>query len=110
MRPTAIVDAQIEAYNAQNLDAFCACYSDDAVIANLGGEVTEQGAAALRARYARMFAKFPKNKARIVNRIVLGDRIIDHEDVTRGPGGPRFEAVAIYTVTKGKIARVDFIK
>jgi hypothetical protein len=40
----------------------------------------------------------------------LGDVVIDHEDVVRGPSGPRLEAIAIYTVKNGQIARVDFVK
>ena len=42
--------------------------------------------------------------------MALGDVVIDHEDVLRGPNGPRLEAIAIYTVKNGLIARVDFVK
>jgi hypothetical protein len=41
---------------------------------------------------------------------VLGDKVIDHEDVSRGPDGPRFQVAAIYSVRDGKIARVDFVR
>ena len=64
----------------------------------------------MRARYAKAFANFPENKARLVNRMAVGDTIIDHEDVSRGPGKEQFEIIAIYTVRDGLIARVDFAK
>jgi hypothetical protein len=57
-----------------------------------------------------MFAQYPENNARLVNRMTLGDVVIDHEDVSRGPNGPRLEAIAIYTVRNGLIARVDFVR
>ena len=65
---------------------------------------------ALRARYAKAFAAFPENKARLVSRMAVGNTVIDHEDVSRGPGKEQFEIIAIYTVKDGLIARVDFAK
>ena len=105
-----IVQRQLDAYNAQNLDAMLNCYAADCVIAGLNGAVTETSREALRARYAKTFAEFPKNHARLVNRILVGDMVVDHEDVHRGPGMDRFEVIAIYTVKNGLIARVDFAK
>jgi hypothetical protein len=106
-----IAQAQLDAYNAQNLDAYCAFFTDDVVVANVGGDVTGQGIEAYRARYKEAFAKFPNNKAELLNRIVLGNTVIDHERVDRGDGTtPVFEVAAIYTFRGDKIARVDFAK
>ena len=63
-----------------------------------------------RAKYLQVFADFPQNRARLVNRICVGNTVIDHEDVSRGPDGPSFQVIAIYTLAGGKIARVDFVK
>ncbi len=106
----AAVPGQLDADNAQDLDQFMSFYADDCVVADLNGAVTNSGAAAIRERYAAMFAKFPQNKAALVNRIVVGDTIVDHEDVCREPGGERFQVAAIYTIKGGKIARVDFAR
>jgi hypothetical protein len=106
----AIVQRQLDAYNAQDLDAYVSCYAADCVIAGLNGAITETGRENLRARYAKTFAEFPENRAKLVNRIHVGDFVIDHEDVSRGPGKDRFEVIAIYTVKNGHIARVDFAK
>jgi hypothetical protein len=106
-----IAQAQLDAYNAQDLDAYCGYFTDDVVVANVGGETTGEGNDALRARYRDAFAKFPDNKAELLNRIVLGNAVIDHERVDRGDGvTPAFEVAAIYTFRGDKIARVDFTK
>jgi len=110
MNAVDIVQKQFEAYNAQDLEAFCATYAPDCVIADLHGAVPQSGRDEVRARYAKMFGEFPQNKARLVNRMSKGDVVIDHEDVVRGPNGPQLEAIAIYTVKNGLIARVDFVK
>jgi hypothetical protein len=108
--PTSIIQRQLDAYNAQDLDAYVDCYAPDCVIAGLNGAITETGREALRARYAKAFAAFPENKAKLVNRIMVGNTVIDHEDVSRGPGKEQFQIIAIYTVKDGLIARVDFAK
>jgi uncharacterized protein (TIGR02246 family) len=110
MSAVDVVQRQLDAYNAQDLEAFLATYAPDCKICDLNGAVTQNGHADIRARYSAMFAQFPENQARLVNRIAYGDVVIDHEDVVRGPNGPRLEAVAIYTVKNGLIARVDFAK
>ena len=105
-----IAQAQLDAYNAQDLDAFCRFYADDVVVADLNGTVTQEGLPGLRERYARMFVQHPQNRAELVNRIALGNVVADHEHVVRGPGGETFDVMAIYTIHGGKIARVDFAK
>jgi len=103
--------AQLDAYNAQDLDAYCAFFTDDVVVADVGAEQNLRGNDAYRERYAGAFAKFPKNKAELLSRIVLGNVVIDHERVDRGDGvTPVFEVAAIYTFNGDKIARVDFAK
>ena len=107
----SITQAQLDAYNVQDLDAYCAFFTDDVVIADVGGQVTSTGVQALRDRYAGAFAKFPNNKVELLNRIVLGNAVIDHEKVLRGDGVTApFEVAAIYTFKGEKIARVDFTK
>jgi uncharacterized protein (TIGR02246 family) len=105
-----IVQAQLEAYNAQDLDAFCACFADDCIVANLNGEVTQRGRTALRQRYGAMFATNPRNKARVAKRIAVGDYVIDHEEIDRGPGGEQFAVIAIYTVKGGLITRLELAR
>ena len=105
-----IAQAQLDAYNAQDLDAYCAFFAKDVLVADLNGAVTTQGIEAYRTRYDGVFKQFPQNKAELLNRIVVGSTVIDHEKVVRSPGGESFEVIAIYTLADGKVARVDFAK
>lgn len=105
-----LIQRQLDAYNAHDIEAFLACYADDALLAGLNGDVTHAGLAAIRKRHEDLFYEFPRNHAKLVNRIDLGTTVIDHEQVERAPGGDRFEVAAIYTIKAGKIARVDFAR
>jgi hypothetical protein len=105
-----IAQAQIEAYNAQDLDAYCAFFTDDVTVADLNGAVSTKGLAAYRAKYAQVFADFPNNRAELLARMVVGATVIDHERVDRGTGAATFEVAAVYTFAGDRIARVDFVK
>lgn len=110
LSPEQVVQAQFDAYNAQDVDGLCASYAPGCVVASYNGAVIGEGLDALRSRHVALFAQHPQNRARLLSRIVLGDKVIDHEDVERAPGGERFEVVVIYTVKNGLIARSDFVK
>jgi hypothetical protein len=110
MSPVDLAQAQLDAYNVQDLERFLSCYADDVVVADFNGAVTSTGIVALRKRYAEMFAANPQNHARLVNRIAVGNTVIDHEDVRRSPDATPFQVAAIYTIKDAKIARVDFAK
>lgn len=105
-----VAQAQLDAYNAQDLDTFCAQFSDDVRVADLNGAVTLEGMAAYRAKYAKLFAEFPENKVTLLGRIAIGDVVVDHERVRRSRTAEPFEVAAIYTFRGGKIARVDFVR
>lgn len=109
MSAVSVVQRQLDAYNAQNIDAFCACFAADCILSELNGAVTQRGAAEIRQRYQSLFASFPENRADLVSRAVIGNVVIDHEDITRSPS-ERINAAAIYTVKDGLIARVDFVR
>jgi len=67
------------------------------------------GAAQIRERLVARF-KEPNLRALLLNRIVAGNLVIDHERVTRtfSEGTRKLELVAIYEVLDGKIARAWF--
>lgn len=105
-----IVQAQLDAYNAQDVDALCIEYDPGVVISNLNGDTLSIGLEAFRSRHVALFAQHPANRAKLTNRIVVGDVVIDHEHVERSPGGETFQVAAIYTLRHGKIVRTDFVK
>ena len=107
--PEAVVQAQLEAYNARDIDAFLATYADDVKLFELPEKLLSEGTAAMREQYGKLF-KDERLHATIVNRIVMGNTVVDHERVRltfpQGPG--TVEAVAIYEVRDGKITNVWF--
>jgi len=105
-----VAQKQLDAYNAQDLDAYVSFFSEDCVVSGLNGAPTETSRDAIKARYAKAFATFPQNKAYLKGRVAIGNTVVDHELVIRAPGGEQFEIIAIYTFRDGLIARVDFAK
>jgi hypothetical protein len=102
-----VVQRQVEAYNRRDLDAFLACYAEDARLHRPPDRLTDQGHEALRRRYRKRFEGAPNLHATIVRRIVLDRFVVDHEHVTGTPEGP-FDAIATYEVIDGRIANVWF--
>jgi hypothetical protein len=107
--PEAIVQRQLDAYNAKDMAAWLATYAEDAKQFVLGGELLAAGHAAIRARTAPRFSE-PNLFAKLLSRTVIGDVVIDHEEVTRTfPEGPgHVELVCIYQVAHGKIQSATF--
>jgi uncharacterized protein (TIGR02246 family) len=105
-----LAQKQLDAYNAQDLETYVSCFAEDCVISGLNGAATETSRDAIKARYAKAFAAFPRNKAYLKGRVATGNIVVDHELVIRAPGGEQFEIIAIYTFRDGLIARVDFAK
>jgi len=106
MTPEAIVQRQLDAYNARDLDAFVACYADDVEVYRMpSAQPALRGLAALTEFYATERFTLPALHADLVNRIVLGDKVIDHERV-HGVRDAPFEAAVVYEVAAGRIRRV----
>jgi hypothetical protein len=106
MDPVTVVQRQLNAYNARDLDALVATYAEDAQLFEHPDKLLAAGRAALRARFAGRLAE-PNLHARLVHRTVCAPYVIDHEIVTRTfPEGPgTIELVMIYEVRGAHIAR-----
>lgn len=110
LSPEAVVQKQVEAYNAHDLDAFVACYGDVIEFRNLDGKVApEQGLAPLRKAYGEIFKRSPKVKVKVLNRICQGLFVIDQEQA-EGMGPEPVTVTAIYQTWHGKIVCVWFIQ
>ena len=102
-----VVQEQLEAYNARDLERFAATYSDTIRIFRMPAEEPAiAGKAQLADTYRARFSS-PDLHADIVNRIVIGNKVIDHERVVGIKETP-IEAVAVYEVTGGLISSVWF--
>ena len=111
MTPAEAAQAQLDAYNARDVDAFLAPYHDQVELFRLpGDERFARGHAEMRAIYSELFASAPELCCRLITRIAHERFVIDHEDVTGIPGRERLGAVAIYEVVDGLIRRAWFLK
>jgi hypothetical protein len=103
------VQRQLEGYNKRDIDLFASAFSDTVKVYREPGVLTYQGRDELHKRYGAMFAATPDLHCKIVNRIISGDVVIDHEKVQRKKGQPRTDAIAVYRVQDGLIVEVTFI-
>lgn len=97
-RLLALAAAQLDAYNRADLDAFCACYSNDVRVFR-DGELISEGAVAFRARYQALFER-GEFGARVETRQLEAARVdaggvsvscVDFERWWRGAGELRAE-------------------
>lgn len=109
MQPADVAAAQLDAYNAHDIERFVACYHPDVEVLDFpSGEVRLQGREAMRTRYAPLFENTDLH-AEVVQRVVQGNVVIDEERV-RGLGEDLLAATAIYEVVGETIRRVWFVR
>ena len=106
--PEQIVQRQVNAYNARDIDAFLATYAENVKIYNESGQLIMEGHEQMRAGYADMFKTVTNLYCEIENRMVINNKVIDKEKVRYNDS--YIEAVAVYEVKKGKITKVNFIE
>ena len=104
----AIVQRNLDAYNARDIDAFMKDYSDDVKLYKYPNTLQTEGKDAMRKSYQNWFNSVKDLRAFVKKRIVLGNKVIDEEQVTAN--GQILNAVAIYEVENGKIVKVTFIQ
>ena len=102
--PAAVIARQLDAYNARDVEAIMATYADAARQYEYPATLMASGAEQIRARMAVRFEE-PQLHARLVQRVVMGNLVIDQEVVTRNfpEGVGTLELVAMYEVIDGKI-------
>lgn len=106
---TAPVQLQLEAYNERNIEKFISAYSDTVKVYMYPNSLRYEGVEKMRATYAPMFQSTPDLHCTLVNRIAMGNVVIDHESVVFDKAKPPVQAVAIYKVHHGKITEVTFL-
>ena len=106
--PEQIVQRQVNAYNARNIEAFMDTYADDIKIYNFPDVLSMDGKEQMRQQFSAMFESVPNLYCEIKNRIVLGNKVVDREYVRFGE--TYSSVIAIYEVTNGKISKVTFLR
>ena len=106
----SLIDAQVAAYRARDLERFLSFYADDARIFDYPDQVLASGKDAMRERYRKLFQPADQLHATIQHRTVFDRFVIDQERVTGLPNGKVTDAVAIYETKGGRIVRVTFLR
>lgn len=109
LSPADLAQQQLNGYNARDIEAFLAPYAEDVEVYVFPNELQYTGKDKMRSQYTGMFESLPDLHCQLVNRIVNGNKVIDQEFVTISAERTA-EAVAIYEIEEGKIARVYFIQ
>jgi len=108
--PEWVIQTQVEAYNARDIDAFAALYADDIeIFRHPSDKPYMQGKEQLRKRYSKLFSSSPKLNCRVISRMVQNNIVVDHELVTGIAKRPYLHGVATYEVEHGLIQRVWFL-
>lgn len=107
--PEALVQAQVDAYNAQDIEAFLACWHPDCEFVRWGEQAELKGHAAFREAYSRLWSRSPRLQAHILQRMVVGRHVIDLEHMLHHADGPREPLVVIYETEGGLLRRVHVL-
>lgn len=111
MTPEQVVQANLDAYNANDIDGFMSYFSSEITMHNFEtGEQTAAGHKAVRAIYQPYFEASPDLHSTILQRTVFGNRVIDHESISGRYGSDEvLELVLIYEVQQEKITKVTVL-
>lgn len=105
-----LAQAQLDGYNSYDIDKFLVNYADDVEVINFpDNTLNYMGKDEMRKRYSKMFNE-GKVHAKLANRIVMGNKVMDHEIVTFKDREGTTEVVALYEIENDLIKRVRFIR
>ena len=107
--PLQVVQAQLDAYNAKDIDAILQTFAPQAEQFSLHGASLAKGHEQMRERYLQRFAE-PDLHAKLLTRIVMGNIVTDYERVTRNfpEGLGTVEMLCVYEVAEGQIQKASY--
>lgn len=112
MDETQVIQDQVDAFNARDLERFLSFYHPDVVVEDGAGNVMMQGHDGLRGFYGSLFERSPELHVDVLQRIHIGSRVIDEEHATgaKAEGFPsELHAAVVYRVADGKIVHVRLL-
>lgn len=110
--PREIVQDQLEAYNAKDIDAFMKVFDEDAALYRYGScDPSAEGSEELREIYSKLFEKSPQLNSEVISRTVIGNKVIDYELITGREGQTEpLKLVMIYEVKDRKIVKATSVR
>lgn len=106
-----LVEQQLAAYNARDVDAFLVAYADSVEFYTFfDNQLTLKGKELLRRGNSDFFQKVPDLHCEIQGRLIQGNIVIDKEHLTGLSGKMDIELTVIYEIEAQKIKKVYFIQ
>lgn len=104
-----LIQRQLDAYNAKDLDGWLATYAIDATQYLIDGEILASGHVEMRKNIEIRFQE-PDLNATLINRIVFDNIVVDHELITRNfpEGKGTLEMLCVYHVENDLIQKAQF--
>lgn len=108
--PEEVVRAYADAATRHDVEALLALYAPDVHKFRFPGTATSEGREYNRERYKKNFAENPELKVKIVDLMVLGDKVVCRDVVTGLSGGKTSEELTVYQVTEGQISNIVYVE
>jgi hypothetical protein len=110
MTPAEVVNAQLDAYNARDIEAFAAMYAESACLYRMPhAELMLRGKQKIIEYYGGTAFKNASLRAEVLSRQVIGNKVIDHERAF-GIRPEPVEVMAVYEVHDNLIQAVWFFE
>jgi hypothetical protein len=110
MTPAEVVNAQLDAYNARDIDAFAATYAEDVCMYRMPhSKLVFRGRPQIVEHYGGKTFKNAGLHAQILGRLVIGSKVIDHER-TVGLRPEPVEIMVVYEIHNELIHAVWFFE
>lgn len=104
-----VIELQVRAYNNRDIKAFADCHDQHVRLYTFGDSAPFcEGRDQVFNRYKSIFEDSPNLHTEVLQRIVMGSMIIDHEKITGRKGVDKMEMVAIYEVKDDMIISATF--
>ncbi len=112
--PREVVQKQLDAYNNHDIDAFMSVFSEDIELWTLGDTLPSvKGFTSVKKIYANLFERSPELYSEVLNRSIIGNKVIDYEKISGRSGRSKGEIlylIMIYEVRDGKIYRATAVR
>ncbi|MCC5919281.1 MAG: nuclear transport factor 2 family protein [Cyclobacteriaceae bacterium] len=107
-----VVQEQLEAYNKRDINRFIETFHPEAELWDyLGKQPKVRGLNNVKAIYAQLFQDSPELHSELLNRIVIGNKVIDYEKITGRQGqNEALLLVMVYEIKDGLIFRATAIR
>jgi uncharacterized protein (TIGR02246 family) len=110
MSPEEVVRAYADAASRRDVEALLALYAPDVRKYRFPGELASEGREYNRERYKKNFADNPNLTVKIIDLMVLGDKVASRDVVTGLSNGKTAEELVVYQITGGQISHIVYVE